>query len=201
MSPALRTTCARSRATAIGATLDKWGWAVDAGVSFNIPNFAGSVIGLTGAWSQNAIVVLRSAGRHVGRDGRGQRQRPGDGARRRVLQRQRQLGDADGLVGHRLGAVHGQPAGHPRRRRFLRRNQWTGTTASRCCRTRRASWSAASLTTTPSRTSTSRSSCSTRTPRRPADRLRPGAGCRRTTAAGSGKSDGFAARFEVTRSF
>jgi hypothetical protein len=35
-------------------TQDKWGWAVDAGVSFNIPNMAGSVIGITGAWSQNA---------------------------------------------------------------------------------------------------------------------------------------------------
>jgi len=34
--------------------LDKWGWAVDAGVSFNIPNMAGSVIGVTGSWSKNA---------------------------------------------------------------------------------------------------------------------------------------------------
>ncbi len=34
--------------------LDKWGWAVDAGVLFNIPGMAGSQIGLTGAWSQNA---------------------------------------------------------------------------------------------------------------------------------------------------
>jgi len=37
-----------------GSNLDKWGWAVDAGVSFNIPNMAGSMIGLTGVWSQNA---------------------------------------------------------------------------------------------------------------------------------------------------
>jgi hypothetical protein len=41
-------------ATGDGATLDKWGYAIDAGVSFNIPNMAGSVIGITGAWSQNA---------------------------------------------------------------------------------------------------------------------------------------------------
>ncbi len=37
-----------------GSTLDTWGWAVDAGVTFNIPNIAGSMIGLTGVWSQNA---------------------------------------------------------------------------------------------------------------------------------------------------
>jgi hypothetical protein len=37
------------------ASLDKWGYAVDAGVSFNIPNLpAGSMIGVTGSWSQNA---------------------------------------------------------------------------------------------------------------------------------------------------
>jgi len=35
---------------------DTWGYAVDAGVSFNIPNMAGSIIGVTGAWSRNAIV-------------------------------------------------------------------------------------------------------------------------------------------------
>jgi hypothetical protein len=40
--------------TGDGATLDKWGYAIDAGVSFNIPNMAGSQIGITGAWSQNA---------------------------------------------------------------------------------------------------------------------------------------------------
>ena len=38
-----------------GATLDKWGWAIDAGVSFNIPGMAGTMIGLTGAWSRNSI--------------------------------------------------------------------------------------------------------------------------------------------------
>ena len=37
--------------------LDKWGFGVDAGVTFNIPNLAGSVIGVTGAWSKNAIVA------------------------------------------------------------------------------------------------------------------------------------------------
>ena len=36
------------------ASLDKWGYAVDAGVTFNIPNLAGSMIGVTGSWSQNA---------------------------------------------------------------------------------------------------------------------------------------------------
>jgi hypothetical protein len=39
-----------------GTNLDKWGWAIDAGVSFNIPSMAGTSIGLTGAWSRNAIV-------------------------------------------------------------------------------------------------------------------------------------------------
>ncbi len=38
-----------------GSSIDKWGFALDAGVSFNIPNMAGSVIGITGAWSQNAV--------------------------------------------------------------------------------------------------------------------------------------------------
>ena len=38
-----------------GATIDKWGWAVDAGVSFNIPSFAGATIGVTGAYSKNAV--------------------------------------------------------------------------------------------------------------------------------------------------
>ncbi|HXT06996.1 MAG TPA: porin [Roseiarcus sp.] len=44
------------RATSVldGSSIDKWGWAVDAGVSFNIPSFAGASIGVTGAWSQNA---------------------------------------------------------------------------------------------------------------------------------------------------
>ena len=37
-----------------GTNLDKWGWAADAGVSFNIPNMAGSMIGVTGAYSRNA---------------------------------------------------------------------------------------------------------------------------------------------------
>jgi len=43
-------------ATATGAaSLDKFGYAVDAGISFNIPNLpAGSMIGVTGSWSQNA---------------------------------------------------------------------------------------------------------------------------------------------------
>jgi hypothetical protein len=50
------------RATSTYATLngvtstDTWGYAIDAGVSFNIPNMAGSVIGVTGSWSRNAIV-------------------------------------------------------------------------------------------------------------------------------------------------
>jgi len=37
-----------------GATLDTWGWALDAGVSFNIPSMPGTTIGVTGAWSRNA---------------------------------------------------------------------------------------------------------------------------------------------------
>ncbi|MDE3176700.1 MAG: porin [Pseudomonadota bacterium] len=46
------------RATSLqgdGATLDRWGFAVDAGVSFNIPSIAGATVGLTGAWSRNAV--------------------------------------------------------------------------------------------------------------------------------------------------
>jgi hypothetical protein len=35
-------------------TIDKWGFAVDGGLIFNIPNLAGSAIGVTGAWSRNA---------------------------------------------------------------------------------------------------------------------------------------------------
>jgi hypothetical protein len=44
------------RATSLNnnSQLNTWGWALDAGVSFNIPNMAGSTIGLTGAWSRNA---------------------------------------------------------------------------------------------------------------------------------------------------
>ena len=37
------------------ATLDKWGFAFDAGVQFNIPSIAGATVGLTGAWSRNAV--------------------------------------------------------------------------------------------------------------------------------------------------
>ncbi len=35
-------------------SIDKFGYAVDAGVSFNIPQLAGSVVGITGSYSQNA---------------------------------------------------------------------------------------------------------------------------------------------------
>jgi Porin subfamily len=38
-----------------GVTLDKWGWAADAGVSFNIPSFAGASVGITGAYSRNDV--------------------------------------------------------------------------------------------------------------------------------------------------
>jgi hypothetical protein len=36
------------------ASIDKFGYAIDAGVSFNIPQLAGSVIGITGSYAQNA---------------------------------------------------------------------------------------------------------------------------------------------------
>ena len=39
------------------STLDKWGYAVDAGVQFNIPGMTGSMVGFTGAFSQNAILA------------------------------------------------------------------------------------------------------------------------------------------------
>ena len=37
-----------------GHTIDKWGYAFDAGVSFNIPQIAGTSIGVTGAYARNA---------------------------------------------------------------------------------------------------------------------------------------------------
>ena len=42
------------RATGAGSNIDKWGFAVDAGVLFNIPSVSGGQLGLTGAWSKNA---------------------------------------------------------------------------------------------------------------------------------------------------
>ncbi len=45
----------RAASTSDNATLDKWGFAIDAGVQFNIPSIAGATVGLTGAWSQNAV--------------------------------------------------------------------------------------------------------------------------------------------------
>ena len=45
------------RASAVlpaGGLLNTWGYAFDAGVSFNIPSMPGTVIGLTGAYSRNA---------------------------------------------------------------------------------------------------------------------------------------------------
>ena len=45
----------RAASTTDAATLDKWGFAIDAGVQFNIPSMAGTSIGLTGAWSRNAV--------------------------------------------------------------------------------------------------------------------------------------------------
>jgi hypothetical protein len=38
------------------ARLDKWGYGIDAGVSFNIPSFAGASVGVTGAYSKNAVL-------------------------------------------------------------------------------------------------------------------------------------------------
>ena len=48
------------RATSVfngGQHEDIWGYGIDAGVSFNLPNMAGSLIGVTGSWSRNAIVA------------------------------------------------------------------------------------------------------------------------------------------------
>jgi len=39
---------------AVASTLDRWGFAIDAGVQFNIPSLPGSSIGVTGAWSKSA---------------------------------------------------------------------------------------------------------------------------------------------------
>jgi hypothetical protein len=38
----------------VGNSIDKWGYAFDAGVEFKIPAISGSAIGVTGAWSRNA---------------------------------------------------------------------------------------------------------------------------------------------------
>ena len=37
------------------ASIDKWGYAIDGGVQFNIPTLAGATVGVTGVWSRNAI--------------------------------------------------------------------------------------------------------------------------------------------------
>jgi hypothetical protein len=38
-----------------GARIDRWGWAVDAGVQFNIPSIAGAFVGATGSYSHGAL--------------------------------------------------------------------------------------------------------------------------------------------------
>jgi hypothetical protein len=45
----------RGSSTTDGASIDKWGYAIDAGVQFNIPSLAGASVGVTGAWSRNAV--------------------------------------------------------------------------------------------------------------------------------------------------
>jgi hypothetical protein len=45
----------RAQSNTDNASLDKWGFAIDAGVQFNIPSMAGTSIGVTGAWSRNAV--------------------------------------------------------------------------------------------------------------------------------------------------
>jgi hypothetical protein len=40
-----------------GVTQDTWGYAINAGVQFNIPNLAGSTIGAFGEWSRNAVLA------------------------------------------------------------------------------------------------------------------------------------------------
>jgi hypothetical protein len=45
---------ANTFADGTGVGLDKWGYAIDAGVQFNIPSMAGATVGVTGAWSRNA---------------------------------------------------------------------------------------------------------------------------------------------------
>ena len=37
-----------------GTTIDRWGYAIDAGVQFNIPSMPGTQVGVTGAWSRRA---------------------------------------------------------------------------------------------------------------------------------------------------
>ena len=88
--------------------------AIDAGVSFNIPNMAGAMIGLTGAWSQNAITASGLPdgmwGENGAVNGNGQAMALGDafynGARPR-------LGDPDRLVGHRLASGQRQVSTSP----------------------------------------------------------------------------------------
>ena len=70
-------------------------------VKVNLPSFGdGDDVILTGAFTQNADLVLRLAGGDVGRERPGQRQRPADVSCRRVLQSDHErVGEADGMVG------------------------------------------------------------------------------------------------------
>ncbi len=72
-----------------------WGYAIDAGVSFNIPNMAGSVIGLTGAWSRNAIVYSGLVDGMWGEEGAINGNGQAMATARLVRQPQRHLGDAE----------------------------------------------------------------------------------------------------------
>jgi hypothetical protein len=40
----------------VASTIDKWGFGVDAGVSFNITSLPGSYVGITGSWTRNATL-------------------------------------------------------------------------------------------------------------------------------------------------
>ena len=85
------------------------------------PNMAGSVIGVTGAWSRNAIVysglVDGAWGEEGAINGNGQNMATADA----FVNNNGTWATPDSVVGHRLGAVHDQPAGYPRRRGLLRR--------------------------------------------------------------------------------
>ena len=40
----------------LGNSMDKWGWAIDGGLKFNLPTIgAGDVFEIQGEWSRNAV--------------------------------------------------------------------------------------------------------------------------------------------------
>ena len=120
--------CGIGAALVLGTTVacntqhNQTGWGIDAGVKFNLPSFgAGDNILATGVLHAERRVVLGYPGRDVGREWPGERQRPADVRRRRLLQPADQpVVQADRLDGDRYLRASLHPAVLPRPRRLLR---------------------------------------------------------------------------------